>query len=132
MADCQFRGNLLGAPLYLKQTGSLLSHQRWLGTSVAALLRTLDFNCTDLLRPVAFTAHIVRKFPADGRFVLIKQLGDLSLFVSCICKGLDLISFNLGGMFVVHRRLRQSDQEALNATHYQQPSLKLIKVTLRA
>jgi hypothetical protein len=132
MADCQIRGNLFEAPLHLKQTGSLLSRQRLLGTSVAALLITLDCNYKDLLRPVAFTAQIVRKFPVDVRLVSIKQLGDLSLFVSCFYKGVDLISLKLGGMFVVHRRLRQSYQEALNTSHYQQPSLKLIKVSLRA
>ena len=65
-------------------------------------------------------------------FVSIEQLGDLSLVVSDFHKGLDLISFNLAVMFVVHRQLQLTGQEALNAKHSQQPSLQLIKVALRA
>ena len=51
----------------------------------------------------------------DGRFVSIQQLGDLSLIVSGFHKGVDLISFNLAEMFVVHGELRLAGQEALNA-----------------
>jgi hypothetical protein len=64
--------------------------------------------------------------------VSIKQLGDLSLVVSDFHKGVDLISFNLAVMFVVHRQLQLAGQEALNAKHSQPPSLKLNKVALRA
>lgn len=132
MADWQLASNLLRAPLQFKQAGGLLSHPRWHGGSVPALLRTLGRNCTGLLWPVAFKAPIARNLPADGRFVSIKQLGDLSLIVSGFHKGVDLISFNLAEMFVVHGQLRLAGQEALNAKHSQPPSLQLIKVALRA
>ena len=75
---------------------------------------------------------ISRKLLADGRFVSIKQLGDLSLIVSGFHKGVELISFNLAEKFVVHGQLRPAGQESLNAKHYQPPSLQLIKVALRA
>jgi hypothetical protein len=52
--------------------------------------------------------------------------------VSGFHKGVDLISFNLAEMFVVHGQLRLADQEALNARHSQPPLLQLIKVALRA
>ena len=113
MADWQLASNLLRAPLQFKQAGGLLSHPRWHGGSVPALLRTLGRNCTGLLWPVAFKAPIARNLPADGRFVSIKQLGDLSLIVSGFHKGVDLISFNLAEMFVVHGQLRLAGQEAL-------------------
>jgi len=79
-----------------------------------------------------FKAPIARKLPPDGRFVSIQQRGDLSLIVSGFLKGVDLISFNLAEMFVVHGRLRLAGQEALNTKDSQPTSLQLIKVALRA
>jgi hypothetical protein len=52
--------------------------------------------------------------------------------VSDFHKGVDLISFNLAEMFVVHGQLRLAGQEALNAKHAQQPTLQLIKVAFHA
>ena len=67
---------------------------------------SLGRKLTGLLGPIAFKPTIARKLPADGRFVSLKQLGDLGLIVSHFYKGLDLISFNLAEMFVVHGQLR--------------------------
>jgi hypothetical protein len=64
--------------------------------------------------------------------VSIQQLGNLSLIVSGFHKGVDLISFHLAEMFVIHGQLRLAGQEALNAKHSQPPSPQLIKVALRA
>jgi hypothetical protein len=76
-------------------------------------------------------AAIARKLPADGRFMSIKQLSDQSLIVSSFHKGVDLLSFKLAEMFVVHWQLRLAGQEALNAKYSQLPSLQLIKIELR-
>ena len=132
MADWQLTCNLLRAPLQFKQAGGLLSHPGRHCGCVPAFLRTLGRSCAGLLWPVTLKAPIARKLSADGRFVSIKQLGDLSLIVSGFHKGVDLISFNLAEMFVVHGQLRLAGQEALNAKHSQPPSLQLIKVALRA
>ena len=106
MTDWQFACTLLGAPQQLKQTGGLLSHSRGHGGNVPALLRTLGCNCTGLIWPVAFKAPIARNFPADGRFVSNKQLGDWSLIVSSFHKDVDRISFNLAAIIVVYGQLR--------------------------
>ena len=99
---------------------------------VSAFLITLGRNYTGLLWPAAFKAPITRNLPADGRFVSLKQLDDLSLIVSGFHKGVVLIPFNLVEMFLIHGQLRLAGQEALNVKHAQQPSLQLIKVALRA
>jgi hypothetical protein len=85
-----------------------------------------------LLGPIGFNPAVARKLPADGRFVSIQQLGILSLILPGFHKGVDLMSFNLAEMFVVHGELRLAGQEVLNAKHSQSPSPQLIKVTLRA
>ena len=132
MADWQLACNLLRAPLQLKQAGGLLSHPGRHCGCVPAFLRTLGRSCAGLLWPVSFKAPIARKLSADGRFVSIQQLGDLSLNVFGFHKGVDLISLNLAEMFVGHGQLRLAGQEALNAKHSQPPSPQLIKVALRA
>ena len=132
MADWQLACNLLRAPLQAQQICGLLAHPGGHSSSVSAFLRSLGRQLTGLLGPIAFKPAIARKLPADGRFVSIKQLGDLSLIVSGFHKGVDLISFNLAEMFVVHWQLRLAGQEALNAKHSQPPSPQLIKVALRA
>jgi hypothetical protein len=132
MAGWQLASNLLRTPLQAQQICGLLAHPGGHSSSVSAFLRSLGCQLTGLLGPIAFKPAIARKLPADDRFVSIKQLGDLSLIVSSFHKGVDLISFNLAEMFVVHRQLRLAGQEALNAKHSQPPSLQLIKVALRA
>ena len=132
MADWQLASNLLKTPLQAQQIGGLLAHPGGHSSSVSPFLRSLGRQLTGLLGPIAFKAPIARKLSADGRFVSIQQLGDPSLIVSGFHKGVDLISFNLAEMFVVHRQLRLAGQEALNAKHSQPPSLQLIKVALRA
>ena len=102
MTDWQFAGNLLKAPLKFKQAGGLLSHSGRHCGCVAAFLRTLSRSCAGLLWPVAFKAPIARTLPADSRFVSIQQLGNLSFILSGFHQGLELMSFNLAGMFVVH------------------------------
>jgi hypothetical protein len=131
MADWQFACNLLRAPLQFKQAGCLLSHPGRRCGCIPAFLRALGRSCAGFLWPLTFKAPIARKLSADGRFVSIQQLGDLSLIVSGFHKGIDLISFNLAGMFVVHVELRLAGQEDLNAKHSQPHSLQLIKVALR-
>ncbi len=130
MADWQLACNLPRPPLQFKKEGGILSHPGQHCFSVPAFLRTLGRSCAGLLWPVTIKAPIARKLPADGRFVSIQQLANLSLIVSGFHKGLDLISFNLAEMFVVHGQLRLSGQEALNAKYSQRTSLQLIKVSL--
>jgi hypothetical protein len=55
-----------------------------------------------LLWPIAFKALIAKNLPAGDRFVPIQQLGDLSLIVSGLHKGENLIPFNFAKIFVVH------------------------------
>jgi hypothetical protein len=54
-----------------------------------------------LLGPIAFKPAVARELPADGRFVSIQQLGNLSLILPSFHKdkGVDLLSFNLAEMF---------------------------------
>jgi hypothetical protein len=130
MADLQLGRNMIGALLQFKQARGLLGHLVLHCGCIPAFLITLGRSCAGLLWPVVFKAPIARKLPADGRFVSIKQLGVLSLIVYGFHKGVNLISFNLAKMFVVHGQLRLAGQEALNAKLSQPPSLPLIKVAL--
>ena len=132
MADWQLASNLLRTPLQAQQMSGLLAHPCGHRSRVSALLRSLGRQLTGLLGPIAFKPAIARKLPADGRFVSIQQLGNLSLIVSSFHKGVDLISFHLAEMFIGHRQLRLAGQEALNAKHSQPSSPQLIKVALRA
>jgi len=132
MTDWQFASDLLRTPLHAQQIGGLLAHPGGHTSRVSALLRSLGRQLTGLLGSIAFKPAVARKLPADGRFVSIQQLGNLSLIVSGFHKGVDLISFHLAEMFVVHGQLRLAGQEALNAKHSQPPSPQLIKVALRA
>ena len=132
MADWQLASNLLRTPLQAQKIGRLLAHPGGHSRSVSALLRSLSRQLTGLLGPIAFKPAVARELPADSRFVSIQQLGDLSLIVSGFHKGVDLISFHLAEMFVIHGQLRLAGQEALNAKHSQSPSPQLIKVALRA
>ena len=132
MADWQLACNMLRAPLQFKQAGDLLSRPRRHCGCFPAFLRTLCHSCAGLLWPVTFKAPITRKLSSDGRFVSTQHLADLSLIVSGFHKGLDLIPFNLARIFVVHVQIRMACQEALNAKNFQQPSLQLNKVALRA
>ena len=132
MTDWQFASDLLRTPLQAQQIGRLLANPGGHTSRVSALLRSLGRQITGLLGPIAFKPAVARKLPADGRFVSIQQLGNLSLIVSGFHKGVDLISFHLAEMFVVHGQLRLAGQEALNAKHSQPPSPQLIKVALRA
>ena len=132
MADWQLASNLLRTPLQAQKIGRLLAHPGGHSRSVSALLRSLGRQLTGLLGPIAFKPAVARELPADSRFVSIQQLGDLSLIVSGFHKGVDLISFHLAEMFVIHGQLRLAGQEALNAKHSQPPSPQLIKVALRA
>jgi len=131
MADWQLASNLLRTPLQAQQMSGLLVHPGGHSRSVSALLRSLGHQLTGLLGPIAFKPAVARELPADSRFVSIQQLGNLSLIVSGFHKGVDLISFHLAEMFVIHGQLRLAGQEALNAKHSQPPLPQLIKVALR-
>ena len=98
--------NLFVASLLFKQAGGLLSHRGRQCGFAPAFLRSLCRCCAGLLWQVIFMAPIASKIPTDGRFVSIKQLGDLSLIVSGFPKGIDLIPFNLAEIFLVHGQLR--------------------------
>ena len=132
MADWQLASNLLRTPLQAQQIGGLLAHPGGHSRSVSALLGSLGRQLTGLLGPIAFKPAVARKLPADGRFVSIQQLGNLSLIVSSFHKGVDLISFNLAEIFVGHGQLRLAGLEALNTKHSQPPLPQLIKDALRA
>ena len=94
MADWQLASNLLRTPLQAPLIGGLLAHSGGLSRSVSASVRSLGRQLTGLLGPIAFKPAVARKLPADGRFVSIQQLGNLSLIVSGFHKGVDLIYFN--------------------------------------
>ena len=132
MADWQLASNLLRTPLQAQQIGGLLAHPGGHTSRVSALLRSVGRQLTGLLGPIAFKPAVARELPADSRFVSIQQLGNLSLIVSGVHKSVDLISFHLAEMFVIHGQLRLAGQKALNAKHSQPLALALFKVALRA
>jgi hypothetical protein len=52
----------------------------------------------------------------------IQPLVYLRLIMSCFHKGVNLISFGLAAMFLVHKQLRLAGKNALNAKHSQPPN----------
>ena len=121
MADWQLASNLLMTPLQAQKIDGLFGHPGGHRSRVSALLRSLGRQLTGLLWPIAFKPAVAREFPADDRFVSIQQIGNLSLIASGFHKGVDLISFQLAEMFVIHGQLLLAGQEALNAKHSQPP-----------
>ena len=79
MADWQLASNLFRTPLQAQKIGRLLAHPGGHRSRVSALLRSLGRQLTGLLGPIAFKPAVARELPADGRFVSIQQLGNLSL-----------------------------------------------------
>jgi hypothetical protein len=130
MADWLLSINLLRTPLLAKQIGGLLAHRGGHTCRVSAVLRSLGLQLKGLIEPIASKPAVWRKLQADGRFVSIQQLDNLSLIVSCFHKAVDLMCFNLAEMIIIYGQLRLVGQEALNAKHFQQPSAQLIKVAL--
>ncbi len=132
MAHWQFSNDLLRAPLHTEQVLGLLDHPARHSSGVSALLAALGGQFAGFLGAVPFKSTVTRMRSAVGRFVSIQQLGYLRLTVYGVHKSVDLISFHLAELFVIHGQLRLAGQKALYAKHSQPPALTLIKGVLRA
>jgi hypothetical protein len=68
----------------------------------------------------------------DGGIVQVKHQGFLSMIVSSFHESVNLLSFCLADVFVLHKQVRQFGQEALFAINHQPHGHKLINVELCA
>ena len=117
MADGQLRGNLLGALLNAQQSTGSFTYP-WLNSwSIATVLRSIGRHLSSLLGAVTQRASIATQLPADGGLVPIQQLGDLRLIVSGFHEGVNLISFSLAELFVIHKQLQLPGQEVLKTKY---------------
>jgi len=95
-------GDLLRTVLQAKPSLGFLSDSRCDAWSVAAVGCTRIAQTLGLLGPVAAQPAVAAKFTADRGRVAVEQLGDLALVMAGFDEGVDLVSFVLGQMYVVH------------------------------
>ena len=103
MAHWQLAGDLLGAPLKPQQRTGLLFHPWRKRAGVAARLRAFTGKFTGLFSSVASTPGITSQLATDRGLVSSKQLRNLRDVVLGFHKAVNLISFNLAEVFVIHR-----------------------------
>jgi hypothetical protein len=90
------------------------------GWGVATVLCSLYRELTGLLEPIAPRTNAAIQLPADGGLGPLQQLGFLRCFVPCFHERLNLISFGLAVMFLIHglmqHMLVESIKNILNTT----------------
>jgi len=101
-------------------------------TGIATILCSIGRLLASLFGAVAPGAAVAMQLPTDSGLVPLQQFGNLGLIVSGLHECVNLISFSLVEVFVVHKQLLPPSLETYNAKHHQLPKLKLIKVALRA
>jgi hypothetical protein len=103
MANWQLAGDLLWAPLQPQQRTGLLFHPGRKRAGVAAQVRAFAGKFTGLFGSVASTPGIAAQLATDRGLVSPKQLRNLRDVVLGFHKAVNLISFNLAEVFVIHR-----------------------------
>lgn len=103
MAHGQLAGNLLRTPLQLEKYIGLLFHSRRKRAGVAARFRALSSQFTGLLGSISPTASVTMQLATDRGLVASKQYSNLRDVVLGFHKAVNLISFNLAEVFVIHR-----------------------------
>jgi hypothetical protein len=103
MAHWQLARDLLWAPLQPQQRTGLLFHPGRKGAGVAARFRAFAGKFTSMFGFIASTPGIAAQLATDRGLVASKQLGNLRDVVLGFHKAVNLISFNLAEVFVIHR-----------------------------
>jgi hypothetical protein len=95
-------GDLLGTVLQAKPSLGFLPDSRCDAWSVAAVGCTRIAQTLSLFGPLAAQPAVAAKLAADGGGMAVEQLGDLALFMAGFDEGVNLVSFVLGLVCVVH------------------------------
>ena len=103
MAQWQFAGDLLGTPLQPQKLAGLLFHPGRKRAGVTARFRAFAGKFTSLFSFIASTPSIAAQLATDRGLVASKQSGNLRDVVLGFHKAVNLISFNLAEVFVIHR-----------------------------
>lgn len=103
MAQWQFAGDLLWAPLQPQKLAGLLFHPGRKRAGVTARFRAFAGKFTGLFGSVASTPGIAAQLATDRGLVASKQSGNLRDVVLGFHKAVNLISFNLAEVFVIYR-----------------------------
>ena len=103
MAHWQLAGDLLWAPLQSQERTGFLFHPGRKGVGVAAQFGALAGKFTSLFGFIASTPSIATQLATDRGLDSSKQSGNLRDVVPGFHKAVDLISFNLDEVFVIHR-----------------------------
>ena len=103
MAHWQLAGDLLWAPLQPQQRTGLLFHPGRKRACVTARLGAFAGKFTGLFGSVASTPGIAAQLATDRGLVASKQSGNLRDVVLGFHEAVNLISFNLAEVFVIHR-----------------------------
>ncbi len=102
MAHRQAGSDLLGAVLQEKFYLCHIPDVRGDARRVAVVPRPHFRQVLCLPRAVAPQPPVTGQFAPDGGRVAVEQLGDLVLFVACSAENINLVSFVLGQVGVVH------------------------------
>ena len=113
MADGQLGGDLLGTPLHAHQRTSFFAHPRLNGWGIPTVMRSLCRELIGLFEAIAPRTSITNQLPADGGLVWIQQFGYLNLIVSGFHEYVNLISFSLAEVFVIHKQQRHARSRSL-------------------
>lgn len=103
MAHRQLAGELLWAPLQPQQRTDTLFHPGRKRAGVAARFRAFAGKFTSLFGSVASTPGITAQLATDRELVSSKHSDNLRDVVLGIHMAVNLISFNLAEVFVIHR-----------------------------
>ncbi len=103
IAQRQLAGDLFGAQLHPQQGCSLFLDPGFYRVRIAAVLGAFNRPFTGLLWSLPTRADIAAQLAADRGLVTSNQAGDLRDAVLGFHKAGNLVSFNLAGLFVIHR-----------------------------
>lgn len=111
MSDGQLRRDLLRTPLNAQQIASFFAYPRHNYWSFATSFRPLSSKFAGLLGAITLCTAVTGKLTTNAGLMSLKHLGSLGLVVSDLHEGVNLISFGIAEVFVVHEQLRLAGQE---------------------
>ena len=103
MTHWRFAGDLLATPLQPQKLAGLLFQPGRKRAGVTARFRVFAGKFTGLFRSAASAPGIATQLATERGLVSSKQLGNLRDVVPGFHKSVNLISFDLAEVFVIHR-----------------------------
>jgi hypothetical protein len=113
LADGQLAGNLLGTHSQAEQRSHLNQDLCINVSRITTALRTLIGQILSLAGTISSTAGSTGHFSTNRRLMAPQKMGYLGLCLSCFYKYINLITFGLAEVCIVHVLLQPAGQKAL-------------------